>query len=122
MAMVNVLIILLVVGVIWRLWPRSLSWFGRLPGDIRLEREGLRLYIPLTSMLLASVLFSVALSSLGWLMRLLMVPVRWFGRLPGDIRIVGDSVTVFIPITSLLLLSVVVNLVLWFVRRGKGRG
>ena len=33
----------------------GLSWFGRLPGDIRIERESVRVYIPLTSMLLVSV-------------------------------------------------------------------
>lgn len=32
----------------------ALSWFGRLPGDIRIENEGNRIYIPITSMLLIS--------------------------------------------------------------------
>ncbi|HXG71965.1 MAG TPA: DUF2905 domain-containing protein [Gemmatimonadaceae bacterium] len=36
-----------------------LGWFGHLPGDIRVERENMRLYVPLVSMLLISVLFSV---------------------------------------------------------------
>lgn len=38
--------------------------------------------------------------------------VGWFGRLPGDIRIEGDSGSVFIPITSMIVVSVVVSLVL----------
>ena len=37
----------------------ALSWFGRLPGDIRIERPGLRVDVPLTSMLLASVVVSL---------------------------------------------------------------
>lgn len=37
----------------------ALSWFGRLPGDIRLERGGTRFYMPLTSMLIVSVVISV---------------------------------------------------------------
>lgn len=33
----------------------ALSWFGRLPGDLRFEGENTRVYIPITSMLLVSV-------------------------------------------------------------------
>ena len=36
----------------------GLSWFGRLPGDIRVERENARLYVPITSMLIVSVVLS----------------------------------------------------------------
>ncbi|MDF7810803.1 DUF2905 domain-containing protein [Hymenobacter sp. YC55] len=42
-----------------------LSWFGRLPGDIRVERPGFRLYAPIVSMLLISLL----LSGIMWLVR-----------------------------------------------------
>ena len=41
----------------------------------------------------------------------------WFGRLPGDIRIERESVRVYVPIVSMLLLSVLLSLVLWVVRR-----
>jgi hypothetical protein len=36
-----------------------LSWFGHLPGDVRIERENVRVYVPIVSMLLISILFSV---------------------------------------------------------------
>ena len=49
--------ILVVVGLLT--WAGALSWFGRLPGDIRIERTNMRVYIPLTSMLLVSVVLSV---------------------------------------------------------------
>jgi hypothetical protein len=46
----------------------------------------------------------------------------WFGRLPGDIRSEGERTTVFIPITSMLIVSVVgsilLNLVAHFFRDG----
>ncbi len=35
------------------------GWFGRLPGDLRWERGGVRVYAPLTSMLLISVVLSL---------------------------------------------------------------
>ena len=41
----------------------------------------------------------------------------WFGRLPGDIRYHGESMRVFIPITSMLLASVVLTLIANLVRR-----
>jgi hypothetical protein len=37
----------------------ALSWFGRLPGDIRYESEHVRVYVPIVSMLLASMLLSL---------------------------------------------------------------
>jgi hypothetical protein len=40
-------------------WSGGLSWFGRLPGDIRIERESVRVYVPLVSMLLVSVVVTL---------------------------------------------------------------
>jgi hypothetical protein len=40
-------------------WSGALGWFGRLPGDIRIERESTRIYIPLVSMLLVSLVLSL---------------------------------------------------------------
>lgn len=36
-----------------------LGWFGHLPGDIRIERSNVHVYVPIVSMLLISILFSV---------------------------------------------------------------
>ena len=41
----------------------------------------------------------------------------WFGRLPGDIRYQGESTRVFIPITSMIVLSAVLTILLNLVRR-----
>jgi membrane protein implicated in regulation of membrane protease activity len=50
-------IILIVVGLAaMRGW---LGWFGNLPGDIRVERDNMRLYVPIVSMLVISVLLTV---------------------------------------------------------------
>jgi hypothetical protein len=43
--------------------------------------------------------------------------MSWFGRLPGDIRIERDTVRIYLPIVSMLLVSGVVSLVLYLVRR-----
>lgn len=39
-----------------------LSWFGRLPGDVRFSSGSTRVYVPLTSLLLVSLAFSGALA------------------------------------------------------------
>lgn len=43
--------------------------------------------------------------------------LSWFGRLPGDIRVERDTVRVYIPFMSMLLVSVVLNLLFYLVRR-----
>lgn len=47
------------------LWAGALSWFGRLPGDLRFGNEQVRVYIPLTTMLLLSLVLTVVLSLLS---------------------------------------------------------
>jgi hypothetical protein len=42
----------------------------------------------------------------------------WFGNLPGDIRYRSEHSFVFIPLTSMLLVSVVVSLLMWLINRG----
>lgn len=41
----------------------------------------------------------------------------WFGRLPGDIRIERDTVRVYIPFASMILISIVLNIVFYLIRR-----
>jgi hypothetical protein len=41
----------------------------------------------------------------------------WFGRLPGDIRFEGSNSRVYIPITSMLIVSVVLTVVVNLIRR-----
>ncbi|PDT81184.1 MULTISPECIES: DUF2905 domain-containing protein [Sinorhizobium] len=46
-----------------------------------------------------------------WLMRI------GFGRLPGDILIVRDNFTIYIPITTGLLVGILLTVILWLVNR-----
>jgi hypothetical protein len=43
--------------------------------------------------------------------------LSWFGRLPGDLSFGGDRARVFIPITSMLIVSLVLSLVMYLLRR-----
>lgn len=51
-----------VVGLL--VWAGWLSWFGRLPGDVRIERDNLRVYFPIVSMILISLLLTLILNLL----------------------------------------------------------
>ena len=53
-------IVLIVVGMLFRFG--ALSWFGNLPGDIRITNERTRIFVPITSMLLVSVVVSLLVS------------------------------------------------------------
>jgi hypothetical protein len=54
---------LLVVGLLLWLMADKLHWLGRLPGDLRVERPGFQLYVPL----MTSLLLSLALTLAVWL-------------------------------------------------------
>ncbi len=56
-------LLLLLGGLLWP-WLGKLP-FGRLPGDILIEKPGFKFFMPITSMLLVSGLVSLIL----WLLR-----------------------------------------------------
>ena len=53
--MIGVIVVLIGLAV----WSGAMGWFGRLPGDIRIERESVRIYVPLVSMFFISVAVSL---------------------------------------------------------------
>ena len=61
-----------------------------------------KLLITVGSMILVT---GLAMSYAPWL-------INWFGKLPGDINIKDENSTVFIPITSMIVISLVLTLVL----------
>ncbi|MCB0060985.1 MAG: DUF2905 domain-containing protein [Caldilineaceae bacterium] len=57
--------LLILIGVILQFAPWLINWFGRLPGDIRVETENTRVFIPITSMIVISVLLSLLVNLLN---------------------------------------------------------
>lgn len=51
--------LVMIAGVLIYFFHDKLHWIGRLPGDIRVERENFRIYFPITTMILFSVLATV---------------------------------------------------------------
>ena len=58
--LVGIGVLLVVIGLL--AWGGLLSWFGRLPGDLRVEKEHTRIYVPITSMILLSVVLSLVMA------------------------------------------------------------
>jgi uncharacterized membrane protein YidH (DUF202 family) len=52
--------VVILVGLV--MLAGGLNWFGRLPGDIRIERGNTRIYFPLATMILLSVGLSLLLA------------------------------------------------------------
>ena len=57
-------IVLIAVGLALRFAPGLLTWFGRLPGDISIERDGVRVFIPITSMIVVSLVLTLIVNLL----------------------------------------------------------
>ena len=56
-------VLLIIIGILWP-WLGKLP-IGRLPGDIIINKPGLKVYVPITTMILISIIVSVIL----WLLK-----------------------------------------------------
>lgn len=52
-------IVVLLVGAALQFAPWLVSWFGRLPGDLRFGSGNSRVFVPITSMILLSVILTI---------------------------------------------------------------
>ena len=57
--------IIILIGIIIYFFHDKLNWIGRLPGDIRIEKENFRFYFPIVTMILLSLLGTLII----WLIR-----------------------------------------------------
>jgi hypothetical protein len=61
--------------------------------------------------------FGCLLVVVGLAMWLLADKLGWFGHLPGDIRIERPRFHFYAPITTMLIISVLLSLILWLIGR-----
>jgi hypothetical protein len=54
-------IVLIVFGLVWQFGGKYLQFLGRLPGDIRVEKESFRFYFPVVTCIAISVVGSLLL-------------------------------------------------------------
>jgi len=58
-------VIIILLGILIYFFHNKLNWIGRLPGDIRIEKENFRFYFPIVTM----ILFSLVGTLIIWLIR-----------------------------------------------------
>jgi hypothetical protein len=57
-------VVLAALGLLLWAGP-SIPFLGKLPGDLRIERDGVRIFVPITSCLVVSAVVSLALWAFG---------------------------------------------------------
>lgn len=63
-------VVLVIAGLVFWLGQKYLQWFGHLPGDIRIEKEKFKVFVPVTSMIVVSILLNLVPAGMnlsGWL-------------------------------------------------------
>lgn len=55
-------IILVIIGVVWLIFPSLFSWIGNLPGDIKHSSGNTKIYLPVMTMIVISVVASILLN------------------------------------------------------------
>jgi len=62
-------ILLILIGILLYCAPGLFTWFGKLPGDIRIENEQSKIFVPITSFILISILLTVMVNLIKWLLK-----------------------------------------------------
>ena len=57
-------VLLVIIGAVVQYAPWAISWFGKLPGDLRIQTGSGRVFIPITSMIIVSVVLTVLVNLL----------------------------------------------------------
>ena len=52
-------IMIVVTGLVIYFFGDKLGWIGHLPGDIRIEKEDTRIYVPFTTVILVSLILTL---------------------------------------------------------------
>jgi hypothetical protein len=60
---------IVVIGALLRFAPGLFAWFGNLPGDIEIEGDNSRVFIPITSMIVISLVLTIIVNVLGAVFR-----------------------------------------------------
>jgi uncharacterized membrane protein len=55
-------ILIIIVGILIYFFHDKLNWLGKLPGDIRIEKENFRFYFPITTMIIISIVLTLLIN------------------------------------------------------------
>ena len=60
--LIGIGIVLVIIGIIWLLFPSAFSWIGNMPGDIKPTSGNTRVYFPVVTMIVISVVATILLN------------------------------------------------------------
>lgn len=61
------------------------------------------------------IILGIILIILGIILYVFSDKLQWFGNLPGDIKIKKEHFTFYAPITSMILISIVISFIIWII-------
>ena len=54
--------VFIVIGIIWLVFPSAFSWIGNMPGDIKYKSGNTRVYFPVVTMIVISMVATILLN------------------------------------------------------------
>ena len=58
--------IIIAIGIILYIFPQVFNWVGKLPGDIKMEKEKSKIYFPISTMIVISIILTILFNLIGW--------------------------------------------------------
>lgn len=65
----------------------------------------------------AILIIGIVIAAIGLVIILLGDKLGWFGNLPGDIKVKRENFSFYIPITTMILMSIVISIIIWLIRK-----
>ena len=63
------------------------------------------------------IITGIILIAVGLFICIFNNKLNWFGNLPGDIKIKRENFSLYFPLTTMILISIVLSLILWLVKK-----
>ena len=60
--LIGIGVVLILIGVIWLIFPSAFSWIGNMPGDIKHKSGNTSIYFPIVTMVIISIIATVVLN------------------------------------------------------------
>lgn len=60
--LIGIGVVLILIGVIWLIFPSAFSWIGNMPGDIKHKSGNTSVYFPIVTMIVISVVVTIVLN------------------------------------------------------------
>jgi hypothetical protein len=55
-------VLIVIIGILIYFFHDKLNWLGKLPGDIRIEKDNFRFYFPITTMIIISIVLTLLIN------------------------------------------------------------